>query len=226
MDVIIDTNKYLEFKNVLSGCKSLLDAMRFLDYYIRKYPEMKDIIKSMVDGKKYYPAFDIYTMLNVMNYVNNNIEYREDALEYIKTIEKQIDDVQLATFMRIISKKKVYIRRNLQTKKCPHCGRETTLPSNTEYVVCGFTNSKEGYDKIGCMSDWCFKCGKMLCKKWGDDQLFVISNRIHNGECCRHHAEIHNKKYPDDYCVCSYSHEQIKQHDNIIEEIDKDIDLI
>ena len=76
------------------------------------------------------------------------------------------------------------------------------MPDNTAYVICGYPDANRGYDWKGCCSDWCFSCGKMLCKTWDRDDLNVESNRFHDDECCKIHAKKNGHSYPKDYCNC------------------------
>ena len=92
--------------------------------------------------------------------------------------------------------------QNLVTKQCPHCLKNCTLSSDSEYTICGYINSKTGYDLVGCGKDWCFKCGKMLCKKWDIDQLFLAPNKHHDSECCKQHAKDNGRIYEIEYCQC------------------------
>jgi len=204
MDIIYDNEGYNDFKNILVGCITLLDAFKFTDYYIKKYPEMKELIKSKIEGKKYSAVLNIETMLNIMTNINN-VQFKEQGLKIMETENYQLNEIQRATIMRIIAMKPNKLScHKLITKNCPHCGRKTVRYSNTTYVVCGYDNSKDGYNGIGCMNDWCFRCGKKLCKSWSTNKLYVSSNRYHNNECCYHHAKLHGNIYPDDYCQCEY----------------------
>jgi hypothetical protein len=92
----------------------------------------------------------------------------------------------------------------LKTKNCPHCGKSSECPFDTKYVICGYDyNYKFGYDWEGCRKDWCFQCGKMLCKQFSDDYLFAEKNQFHNGTCCFQDSKNKNKEYILDYCQCT-----------------------
>lgn len=228
---IINEHKYIQFKHVLSGCRSILDAYYFADLYIKKNPEMKNIIYSMINGKRYDNVLDFRTIKNVL-YDISSTQYQEDATIIADKITKKTTDAtQLKTLMRIVKAKPhkpipVKIENNTHnddkeikyfkikpfdyetytntTKKpCPHCNHECSANTDASYIVCGYSDSKMGYDWDGCGCDWCFRCGKMLCKTWENNKLFVEQNCVHDDECCRKHAKDHNKNYPNDYCQCS-----------------------
>jgi hypothetical protein len=214
---IIDEIKYNEFKHILLGCRNVTDASYFADAYIKKNPETKKLIIGMLNGKKYSSCKDFRLMQKIMKECNT-CEYYEDAINIIKEYfpSKDTNNIQYRTLLRIAETKKrlninenqskaSLIRKNkigLITKNCPHCERSYIGNNDTTYVICGYQDTQHGYDWKGCTKDWCFSCEKMLCKSWDDNKLFVEPNRIHNGECCKRHAQIHKKMYTEDYCQC------------------------
>jgi len=150
----------------------------------------------------------------------NKIPYRDNTNKLKDEILQQTsDNAQIISVNRIISRKPftpVYktlneIRNNNKSinnksnelgvwKQCPHCTRRYFRDNNTTYIICGYADSSSGYDWKGCSKDWCFKCGKKLCKNWNIDHLYDKKNRYHNNKCCKSHAIKHNNKYPEDYC--------------------------
>ena len=80
-------------------------------------------------------------------------------------------------------------------KKCPHCNKTTKLPENTTYVICGY-NDKKMDNNNKCGKDWCFKCGKRLCKSLFIDDLFEPKNRFHTNNCCYNYAQFNDLDYP------------------------------
>jgi len=212
---IIDNNKYNEFRYILSGCRTILDAYYFANIYIKNNPEMKHIIYSMVCGKKYENVLDYQTMISILE----DISHSDCQLEANLIIEnnKSDDITQVSVFRRIVKNKPIKTDSdiklsthtttyadsiNLEKKTCPHCYHMYKSVRSTSYVICGYEDIRLGYDWKGCMKDWCFKCGKCLCKEWYADKLFMEANRTHNKECCIKHAKLMGKKYPDDYCQC------------------------
>lgn len=207
---------YKRFREVLRGCNSIIDAFYFADKYIKKYPNNKELINSMIQGRQYNDILDMRTIKNTLEELNK-CQYRDDVDEMINKIAKngRLDTVQTRSLLRIsrmkpvritkISKEKMAeIKKDERvdiTKKCPHCGSECTTKSDTDYIICGYHDSRIGFDWSGCGKDWCFQCEKILCKSWDVNQLFNDINRIHDDECCRKHAESHGKNY-DDYCQC------------------------
>jgi hypothetical protein len=212
MSIIIDKNKYIEFYNILSGCRTLMDAQYFAERYIKLNNGVKNMVLSMINGKRYENVLELNTIKLLIESLNH-VEFMDDALDITEQyIDKTTDQTQLKTLSRI-SKNKIMRTKinNLVNnnnneitikKKCPHCFIDCVAIYNTDYIICGYSNNTTGYDLIGCGKDWCFKCEKILCKKWSDNNLFVLSNRQHNYECCKKHAIENKKTYPNDYCNC------------------------
>ncbi|ATZ80905.1 hypothetical protein BMW23_0860 [Bodo saltans virus] len=203
---IIDINKYKEFKHILLGCKTLNDAKYFGDYYIKSNPESKKLIYGMLYGKKYINVKDSKSFQKIISKCYA-CKYYEDVMEIIKEYFPNNDEnnIQLKTLIRIAKMKNNFvheIKKDINVKKCPHCGCSQEGDQHMNYIVCGYANSHLGYDWFGCQKDWCFECGKMLCKSWNENKLHVEPNKIHNDECCRKHAIVNKHKYPDDYCQC------------------------
>jgi len=147
---------------------------------------------------------------------NDNFAYK-NKINKIKE-DNYINNVQYKTLIRIAKNKKqisekehnknLFYRKDKSestiVKHCPHpgCGRAFHGTNETKYVICGYENDNKGIDWYGCRRDWCFSCGKMLCKEWGQHQLHVDCNRIHDSECCKKHSIINKKIYLSDYCQC------------------------
>jgi hypothetical protein len=216
---IIDENKYNEFKNILQGCKNINDAEYFADTYIKKNQETKKLVNCLLHGKKYSNNIkDFRTMQKIMEKCNE-CEYREDVMEIIKEnffLSKPTNNIQYKTLLRIADSKKILTETSYRyafnkkekvtpiVKNCPHpnCGRPYRGTDETSYVICGYENNNIGYDWYGCKRDWCFSCGKMLCKEWQKNQLNVDPNRLHDSECCKRHALDNKRTYITDYCQC------------------------
>jgi hypothetical protein len=203
---IIDENKYKEFYNILSGCRTIVDAYYFAEIYLKKNPEMKQIIYSMINGKKYDHVIDFRSLKSTLENINT-CQYKNQACNTANVYyQKTIDNVQKACLSRIINyvkeSSKIHVQ-NIEIKSCPHCNIATELISDIQYVICGYNNTQTGFDWKGCGYDWCFKCEKILCKKWDIDELFINTNRLHDNECCKNHAIKNNKQYPNEYCQCS-----------------------
>jgi hypothetical protein len=214
---ILDKNKYVEFAHILSGCRTITDAYFFAEIYIKGNPEMNTLIYSMINGKRYEQVLDLKTIKSTLD-VTNEHKYKDDAYEYGENqIQKTNDTVQKKTFSRIIKDKPVKPQELIKqktielsyentvstiNKNCPHCAYACNAPIDTKYIICGYANSHTGYDWKGCGKDWCFECGKMLCKSWDANQLFLESNRIHNMDCCNHHSTTMSYNYIQQYCQC------------------------
>lgn len=208
-----------QYKWSFMGARTLRDAFVLIDK-LNIVGLKRILILSIVNNKKYDHKFDIGTMHETI-YDMTECKYREEAYDKIEQLTKSTTDIaQMKTFMRIaISKplrpKYIPVKQIKDTindiiivKKCPHCNHKCNAKKSTEYIICGFGDTgygykDTGYDWEGCNKDWCFKCGKILCKSWESDQLFLLSNRIHDNKCCKKHAVANNKKYPEDYCQCT-----------------------
>jgi len=201
---------YNQLKYIFEGCDTIIDAIQFGNQYIEKYPHMKSMIMSYMNGKNYKDNIDIRTKQGILNDVNR-CHTRDEALETIsKIVDKSTDDVYRKTMERIAHKKhyrkfehKVVDTHHNITKKCPHCQHAVNMPNTTQYIICGYHNPSFGYDWNGCGRDWCFHCNKMLCKRWEVDNLNLQMNRHHDDDCCSNHALENGYKYPDNYCQCN-----------------------
>jgi len=143
----------------------------------------------------------------------NNIKYKPDADELKEKIIQETEDIsQINTILRIIKNKPVpdvTDQHQVEAtpsiisiiKKCPHCTKEYHGDNTLTYVICGY-EGQTGYDWNGCGKDWCFSCGKLLCKKWDTHSLFTDTNRKHDNKCCHRHARKTNRNYTTDYCMC------------------------
>jgi hypothetical protein len=206
------SNHYNKLKYNILGSKTKEDAYFILDKY-KSDTKCYNLMVSIINSRKYDHALDIRAMKKYIQDISSQ-KYKEDAYELISQIMLQTSDIaQIKTFMRIAdmkNSKPQYIsmrelkqrsKQNCIVKKCPHCGYKRSMPRDTTYVVCGYVDS--GYDWEGCGKDWCFKCGKMLCKNWEHDQLYLPTNRFHDSKCCRKHSILNGHKYPEDYCRCN-----------------------
>ena len=50
---IISDEEYNQFKNILSGCKNIVDSFHFTELYLQKNPNMRIIANSLIYGKEY-----------------------------------------------------------------------------------------------------------------------------------------------------------------------------
>jgi len=181
--------QYNKLKLIFLAFKTKEDAHNFLDKY-KLDTRSHYLMVSLINGKKYENALSYDSMLKYIKDIVN-CKYREDAYEIISQALKQTSDIaQIKTFTRIADNKPdkpQYItlkelrqreKENMSSKKCPHCGYRYSAQKHTIYTVCGYGGG--GYDWEGCGKDWCFKCGKMLCKSWEQDQLYLLTNRLHD----------------------------------------------
>lgn len=204
--------QYNKLKYNIMGSKTKEDAYDILEKY-KLDTKCYNLMTSFINGKKYDYALNNESMKKYIKDIAN-YKYKEDAYELINQILLQTSDIaQIKTFTRIADtkpNKPQYIsikdlkKRNKENnliKKCPHCGYKCSMPKNTVYVVCGYNEA--GYDWEGCGKDWCFRCGKMLCKTWEQNQLYLPNNRFHDSKCCKKHSMTYGYKYPEHYCRCN-----------------------
>lgn len=199
---------YNKFNHVLSGCVTILDALYFVNKYIKLYPESSKILYSMVYGKQYDSVIDFRTFNKKLIQLNT-YSFKEDVNKNITIyINQGLNKIQEISLLRISYIKPSYsplinnvsLNKNNISKSCPHCKQTYINDNDVNYIICGYNS--HGYDWKGCCNDWCFKCGKMLCKNFTTHKLFVETNKIHTFICCREHAQKTNHLYPDDYCQC------------------------
>lgn len=159
-----------------------------------------NILESYSDKKRFNIQMDLNKFIVYLDIIET-VHYRNDADVIFNDILNSISDIaQINTLKRIIEKKP-YRQFNIQKiRNCPHCNKKNIYDGMNTYVICGYTS--KGYDWKGCGKDWCFQCGKKLCKSWNNDMLFNKFNRTHNSKCCKHYALKLNDIYPDNYCMC------------------------
>ena len=201
-----------EMKSIFSGCDSTIDAIHMSEYLFSKYPQHKQLIVSYRDSLPYPDHIDLMTKIVSLESVSN-APSKDDALNLKNTLSSRSSDIiYLKTLERIVSRKrnKSYTHDTYNTqyhhiptviKNCPHCDEPMKMTEDTTYVICGYPKNK-GYDWNGCCCDWCFSCGKMLCKTWENDDLNVEENRYHDDSCCKAHSKRNGYTYPTDYCQC------------------------
>lgn len=222
---LVNKDIYIQLKAILEGCDTIIDAFPFCNAYADEYPNLKSMIVSVTNGKKYKDNIDINTKQVLMNNINN-CTTRDEALDMISNVlNRSTDDVYIKTMERLAHKKYYRnseyqvntsrnsfgntsknttnnINKNIN-KKCPHCNFGVTMPENTYYIICGYHNTITGFNWDGCGRDWCFHCGKMLCKHWITNSLNIYMNRTHDNICCSNHAVENGYNYPEDYCQCN-----------------------
>lgn len=199
---------YIEIKTILSGCDSKIDALRFASSYCNKYPRHKQIIMNMLNGYQYFDTIDQHIKIEMIHDMIKCDSKDDGKIIFEKMENLTNDDVMKRVMTKLLNKKKNKKYKffndfaKVITKKCPHCTNQLTARYGADYVICGYQNTTNGYDWIGCGRDWCFQCGKMLCKKWETHKLHCEANRSHDDKCCSRHANEHGKKYMTEYCYC------------------------
>jgi hypothetical protein len=219
-------NIIIEIRNILEGCHSIIDAHFFRIYYKNKYPEYEQIINSLIDGYSYFDKIDIITKQEIIREISN-CDDRQEAYNIIERNSNRTNDKIFLNCLEKIANTKNYINKNNNiniTKSCPHCDHKITLPSDTKYAICGYHNTNIGFDQKGCGKDFCFDCGKKLCKSWFENHLYNEHNKIHDDSCCVIKA-IENDEDYSNYCQCQ---SQLKSKSNSITKtkcLDLDLDL-
>jgi hypothetical protein len=146
----------------------------------------------------------------------NKFKYKEEILEYLYKYTLKITcPIQKNCLICLIKQKQnkpIYFNtkdikertgKELIKKKCPHCSHENSIKYDTNYIICGYNDLSYGYDWEGCGRDWCGQCGKRLCKKWSDNELFLEENRFHDSDCCFVNAKQIDLNYYLDFCQCN-----------------------
>lgn len=217
-----------EIKALYDCCDSTLDAVQLSDIIFSKYknPEHRRLITSYRDSIVYPDNIDLSSKISSLESVCFT-ENKDDALNLKNDLSiRSTDPIYLKTLERLVNKRRNNYNYNNNrnynnygeynnfyksstkeieylSKKCPHCRINMKMPKDTSYVICGFADTFRGYDWRGCCNDWCFSCGKMLCKSWEKDRLNIVTNRFHDDECCKLHAKRNGYDYEKDYCLCS-----------------------
>ncbi len=215
---------FFEFYQKLYRLKSYEKVMDLYHNFIYTN-DINEIEKKLIDSliyKENYTKKLPYEKFKMCIETINNIKYKNYTNDvYDELLELTDQKSQVDTIKRLIYKKSNsfgYLCNNNDnnndndndqdidnntkiTKRCPYCSKSySDYYSTTDYVICGY--SSKGFDWEGCGHDWCFKCGKKLCKCWNINELYNKLNRYHNNRCCRLHAYKTDSSYPEDYCYC------------------------
>ena len=166
----------------------------------------KIIINNYFNTKNLPRKISYDDFINLINDLNN-LKFKEDILEILHKISNKTNDiVQINTIIRIANMKPNKTNNKFKRFKikhnCPHCNISNMIDYDTDYAICGYTDVKNGYNWEGCGRDWCTKCGKKLCKKWNENELFIPENRIHNSKCCLLYCNKIDNNYVIDFCQC------------------------
>ncbi len=102
---------YIRYKNILSGCRTIYDALYFAQYFIKLNPECKNLINGMIHGKQYEKISDLRTIAHILSTLNE-IKTRNEIDEYINTnIKDNFDYAQINSFIRL-GRTKTYNKPN------------------------------------------------------------------------------------------------------------------
>ena len=212
-----DKLQYKRYKilSVSMTCKD--DIQQLIDIYASKINSkaLVRILDNDICSHRNNYTIGVDEFMNLLDKLGNYI-YRDDARGLVEKIFKRtVDLIQRNSVIRIISRKppksniisnktinsKHRHHADMIDKNCPHCGKSSKQSSSSTYVICGYND--RGFDWVGCGNDWCFRCGKKLCKTWYNNDLFIKTNRFHNEKCCKVMAYKNNESYNKLYCKCS-----------------------
>jgi len=182
-----------------------------------------NMMKNIAYNRSYSSKIGIKKFNKIVKIINN-FEYRDEIREYINIFENKLNNVQKNVILRIMDVKKIKCNDTIDTssydrndttvvrKRCPHCNKMFNNVNNIIYIICGYNGRK--MDNSGCGKDWCFRCGKKLCKSWFIDDLFKSVNRYHTIKCCMLHSELKGENFYESYCRCNSIHvdHNIKNH--------------
>lgn len=199
--------KYYKYKHIFSGAQTIED----IQYLREKCPkEDYPLIDSLIRTIKIKHKLSFIKMNEILLELKK-LKYLEECQKYLENFpEYKEDKLQNSVITKILTSKKsniTYIDLPMLDKNCPHCGTINSAPLGTTYIVCGVDS--RGITSINnlngvnyCFGDWCFECGKKLCKSWYENELYNSANRKHDSTCCQLHAIKNGFKYPQDYCNC------------------------
>jgi len=197
---------FYEYKDKIINASDNCDGTSILNDALKlttNHTEQK-LLESLINDDTYNIKMDLDKFIIYLN-ILDFIYYYDDAQKILEDILQQIKNTaQVNTLKRIIKNKPIKQSNNdltiLLNKQCPHCDQKTYGNATCYYLICGY--NIRGFDWKGCGRDWCFICGKKLCKSWNINSLFNQINRYHNGKCCKKYATTNGFKYPDDFCMC------------------------
>jgi hypothetical protein len=205
---MIQYKYFYEFYHKMFGLNNYADVTYlYNNTHIPNEFEQK-LVDSLISQERYKKKIPTDKFMVCLDTVSN-IKFKEDAALLFEEITELTEDKsQLNAIKRIIAKKPHSYNKNVQhlhkpvmvVKECPYCGRNKTDLSTADYVICGYTN--RGFDWEGCGHDWCFQCGRKLCKCFNQNQLFLKMNQYHDDRCCKLHSQKTEGGYPEDYCQC------------------------
>ena len=108
---------YNIFKNILSGCKTMVDAFYFVDKIIKLCPESRELLIGMIYNKKYDKSFDIRSMAYTLNRLDL-LKKRSEVDEFIdNNIKNYLDQVQLNSFLRLSKTKENDVLEDIKPTK-------------------------------------------------------------------------------------------------------------
>lgn len=103
---------YNQYKNILSGCRTIYDSLYFAQDIINKYPKYKNFINGMIHGKTYEKILDFRSVAQTLNTLAE-LPSQNDINEYINNnLREQYDIIQVGTFMRLGKTKNILLNND------------------------------------------------------------------------------------------------------------------
>lgn len=204
------------FLNKIKEASDINNIQLIYTYYKDNISDPDELIlfESLIDKDLFNNKISVDVFLHQLSELNETI-FHENVTDIIDQLkEDNMNTAQINTLNRIYNKNKFKYQHKLKhnriKKNCPHCNREYIGNEDDYYAICGYSphNNPKGYDHFGCQRDWCFRCGKKLCKNFQVDELFIHNNRIHNKKCCSQRAKLFGMNY-NDFCQCWQKKEKI-----------------
>ncbi len=205
--------QFEKYKSILSSLENIKDINKIANLLNLDSSEIIVINNyfATLNLPRKIPYDDFITLLDDLN----NLKYKEEIIENLHQLKNKTNDVaQINTIIRIANTKPdKYAGKTINTIKyknksfgikqnCPHCGVSNITDYDTYYAICGYTDVKNGYNWEGCGRDWCTRCGKKLCKKWSENNLFIQENQFHDSKCCTKYSSKINSNYHVEFCQC------------------------
>jgi hypothetical protein len=203
------------FFDEICNIKDYSEAVKKYDIYQMNILDdvHRQLAKSLIYKTRFCRRVQPHDFKSYIDYASRIVDPQQ-AHELITEIYNITEDpAQVNTMLRILKNKIPFsdisfIQLKDQyaqeiSKKCPHCHTIRVDFADTDYVICGYGDFKRGYDWKGCGRDWCFQCGKRLCKTWNKNKLNIQFNQSHDDRCCKNLALMKGLNYESEFCNCN-----------------------
>lgn len=218
VQIYIYYEKFREKIKRVKDYRELVCLYEIFEKSVANPVELK-LIKSLVNKQRFAKSIPLHKFCSFIINVKNWLELENNQMNVLNILNETKllteDIAQISTIDAIIEMNNVKImtvspykatnilNRYKVKKKCPHCNKSCIEYNDVLYVICGYSGNK-GYDWTGCSNDWCFQCGKRLCKSWDKNELYNKINRFHDKKCCKIDAQRLGCDYYEEYCQCEH----------------------